>query len=61
MLASRRKYGIEAETNRVIARLIVPRIPRFSLFPFVQLIRPVAPQTTVRFGLTVAFPQLRLW
>jgi hypothetical protein len=33
-------YGTEAQTNRVIARLIVPRVPRFSLFPFVQLIRP---------------------
>ncbi len=33
-------YGTEAVTNRVIARLIVPRIPRYSLCPFVQLIRP---------------------
>lgn len=33
-------YGTEASTNRVIARLIVPRVPRFSLLPFVQLIRP---------------------
>jgi len=33
-------YGTEAQSNRVIARLIVPRIPRFSLLPFVQLIRP---------------------
>ncbi len=33
-------YGTSAATNRVIARLIVPRVPRFSLLPFVQLIRP---------------------
>jgi hypothetical protein len=33
-------YGTKAPANRVIARLIVPRIPRFSLFPFVQLVRP---------------------
>ena len=33
-------YGIDAATNRVIARLIVPRLPKYSLFPFVQLVRP---------------------
>ena len=33
-------YGTDAQTNQVIAQLIVPRIPRFSLFPLVQLIRP---------------------
>ena len=33
-------YGTNAQTNRLIARAIVPRIPRFSLFPFYQLIRP---------------------
>jgi len=33
-------YGTDAQTNRVIARLIVPRVPRTSLLPFVQLIRP---------------------
>ncbi len=33
-------YGTEAQTNRVIIRAIVPRIPRYSLLPFVQLIRP---------------------
>jgi hypothetical protein len=33
-------YGTEAQANRVVARLIVPRVPRFSLLPFVQLIRP---------------------
>src|SRR5262245_41024951 len=43
-------YGTEAETNRVIARLIVPRVPRFSLFPFVQLIRPSLSLVTVPTG-----------
>jgi len=33
-------YGIDGATNRVIARIIVPRLPRYSLFPFVQLLRP---------------------
>jgi hypothetical protein len=33
-------YGLDASTNRVIARLIVPRLPKYSLFPFVQLVRP---------------------
>src|SRR5436190_13573885 len=30
-------HGTDAQTNRVVARLIVPRIPRFTLLPFVQL------------------------
>lgn len=43
-------YGVEAPANRVIVRLIVPRIPRFSLFPFVQLIRPSLSLVTVPTG-----------
>ncbi len=43
-------YGTDAETNRVIARLIVPRVPRFSLLPFVQLIRPTFSLVTVPTG-----------
>ena len=43
-------FGTEAQTNRVIARLIVPRVPRFSLFPFVQLIRPSMSLVTVPKG-----------
>jgi len=35
-----KNYGTDAQTNRVIARVIVPRIPRFTLLPFVQLVRP---------------------
>jgi len=43
-------YGTKAQTNRVIARLIVPRIPKSSLFPFVQLIRPSFSLVTVPTG-----------
>lgn len=43
-------YGTDAQTNKVIARLIVPRLPRFSLFPFVQLIRPSFSLVTVPEG-----------
>ena len=43
-------FGTEAQTNRVIARLLVPRVPRFSLFPFVQLIRPSMSLVTVPKG-----------
>jgi hypothetical protein len=43
-------YGTEAETNRVIARLLIPRVPHFSFFPFVQLIRPTFSVVTVPKG-----------
>jgi hypothetical protein len=43
-------YGTAAQANRVIARLIIPRVPRFSLFPFVQLIRPSISLVTVPVG-----------
>ena len=33
-------YGTPYSANRVIARIIVPRLPKYSLFPFVQLVRP---------------------
>ena len=33
-------HGTDAQTNRVVGRLIVPRVPRFTLLPFVQLVRP---------------------
>jgi hypothetical protein len=42
-------YGTDAPANRVIARVIVPRIPRFSLLP-VQLIRPSFQLVTVPTG-----------
>lgn len=40
-------HGTQAQTNKVIGRLIVPRVPRFSLFPLVQLIRPSFSVVTV--------------
>lgn len=43
-------YGTEAPANRLIARMIVPRVPRFSLFPLVQLIRPSFSVDTVPTG-----------
>jgi hypothetical protein len=43
-------YGIDSSTNRVIARIIVPRLPRYSLFPFVQLVRPSFSLVTVPTG-----------
>jgi hypothetical protein len=43
-------YGTDAQTNRVIARLIVPRVPEFSLFPLAQLIRPSLSLVTVPTG-----------
>jgi hypothetical protein len=43
-------YGTDAQTNRVIARVIVPRVPRFTLFPFVQLVRPSFSLVTVPKG-----------
>jgi hypothetical protein len=33
-------YGTGARTNRLTARVIVPRVPSSALLPFVQLIRP---------------------
>lgn len=44
------QIGTSAQLNRVIARLIIPRVPRFSLFPFVQLIRPSLSLVTVPTG-----------
>jgi hypothetical protein len=42
-------YGTEAQTNRVIARLLIPRVPRISFFPD-QLIRPTFQLVTVPTG-----------
>jgi len=43
-------YGTDAPTNRAILRAIVPRIPRFTLLPFVQLLRPSISLVTVPTG-----------
>ena len=57
-------YGPVAATNRVIARVIVPRLPRYSLFPFVQLVRPSFSLVTVptgRGGNRTAFGDMQLF
>jgi hypothetical protein len=43
-------FGTAAPANRVIARAIVPRVPKYSLLPFVQLIRPSISVVTVPIG-----------
>lgn len=43
-------HGTDAQTNRIIGRVIVPRVPSSSLLPFVQLIRPSFSVVTVPIG-----------
>lgn len=43
-------YGTDAQTNKVIARAIIPRVPRYTLLPFVQLVRPTFSLVTVPTG-----------
>jgi hypothetical protein len=45
-----KNYGTHAATNRLIGRVIVPRVPRFDWFPFVQLVRPSFSLVTVPTG-----------
>ncbi len=40
-------FGTHVQTNQVLLRAIIPRLPRYSLFPFVQLIRPTISMVTV--------------
>ena len=40
-------FGTHVQTNQFIVRPIIPRVPRFSLFPLVQLIRPSFSLVTV--------------
>jgi len=40
-------FGTHVQTNQAILRAIIPRIPRFSLFPLIQLIRPTFSLVTV--------------
>lgn len=40
-------FGTDAPLNRVIARLLFPRIPQFTLLPLVQLVRPSVSLVTV--------------
>lgn len=43
-------YGTDAPANRAIVRAIFPRVPRFGLLPFVQLVRPSFSLVTVPTG-----------
>ena len=43
-------YGTDAPLNRAIVRAIIPRIRRFTLLPFVQLVRPSVSLVTVPTG-----------
>jgi len=40
-------FGPRVQTNQALVRAIIPRVPRFSLFPFIQLIRPTFSLVTV--------------
>jgi len=40
-------YGTDVQTNQVVARIIIPRIPPNTLLPFVQLVRPTFSLVTV--------------
>jgi hypothetical protein len=56
-------FGTHVQTNQVVVRPIIPRLPRFSLFPFVQLIRPTFALVTVpssRGGTRTEFGDMQL-
>lgn len=40
-------FGTHVQTNQVILRPIIPRLPAYSLLPFIQLIRPTFALVTV--------------
>jgi hypothetical protein len=40
-------YGTHLQTNNAVLRAIIPRIPAYSLLPFVQLVRPTFSLVTV--------------
>ena len=40
-------YGTNVQTNQVVGRAIIPRIPPNTLLPFVQLVRPTFSLVTV--------------
>jgi hypothetical protein len=57
-------YGTPYSANRVIARIIVPRLPKYSLFPFVQLVRPTFSIVTLpngRGGTRTVFGDMQLF
>jgi hypothetical protein len=57
-------FGTHVQTNQVILRPIIPRLPRFSLFPLIQLIRPSFSLVTVpsaRGGTRTEFGDIQLF
>jgi len=57
-------YGTSVQTNQVIARAIIPRIPPNTLLPFVQLVRPTFSLVTVptpRGGARTDFGDMQLF
>jgi len=56
-------FGTHVQTNQVIVRPIIPRLPRFSLFPLIQLVRPTFSLVTVpnpRGGTRTEFADIQL-
>jgi len=43
-------FGTDVQTNSAVTRLIIPRVPRFSIFPFDQILRPSFSLVTVPYG-----------
>jgi hypothetical protein len=57
-------FGTHVQTNLVVLRPIIPRLPRFSLFPLIQLIRPTFSLVTVpsaRGGTRTEFGDMQLF
>ena len=57
-------YGTHVQTNQVIIRPIIPRVPSFTLLPFVQLVRPTFAVVTVpspRGGSRTEFGDMQLF
>lgn len=57
-------FGTTSPSNRATLRVIVPRLPAYSLFPFVQLVRPSFSLVTVpdgRGGTRTAFGDMALF
>jgi hypothetical protein len=57
-------FGTHVQTNQVVLRPIIPRLPRFSLFPLIQLIRPTFSLVTVpsaRGGTRTEFGDMQLF
>jgi hypothetical protein len=57
-------YGTDVQTNQLIARAIIPRIPPNTLLPFVQLVRPTFSLVTVpspRGGTRTEFGDMQLF